>query len=211
MTNVDWVAWHDSYDHPDSPLSRRLATVRRLISEALDRAPEGPINIISACAGQGRDLNVAIAGHPRRGDTRARLVELDPRNAERARADATAAGLSGVDVVTGDAARTDNYIGYAPAHLVLMCGVYGNISDADVERTVGFCRQLTAAGGTVIWTRARWEPDLFPRICDWYEERGFERLWVSEPVVGPGVGVHRFAGAPDPLEPGAVMFEFTRA
>jgi hypothetical protein len=52
--------------------------------------------------------------------------------------------------------------------------------------------------------------DLVPRICDWFEDRGFERLWLSEPEVGYGVGAHRFAGTPEPLVPSARMFTFTR-
>jgi hypothetical protein len=212
MSNVskqDWVTWHTEYDEPGSVLSLRLAAIQRLITEALDRAPAGPLKAISMCAGQGRDLIGALAGHSRRGDTAAVLVELNSLNAERARADATAAGLSGVEVVTGDAARTDNYVGYVPAYLVLVCGVFGNMSDANVERTIGYCTQLCATGGTVIWTRGRWEPDLFPQVCTWYEERGFERLWVSEPGFPAGVGAHRFMGTPEPLELGSAMFDFT--
>jgi hypothetical protein len=179
VTVSDWYTWHDDYADSGSGLSRRLAAVQEQIRAALDRAPDGPITTISLCAGQGNDLIGALAGHPRAGDVRARLVELDPRNTAVARDLADEAGLSGIDVVTGDAALTDNYAGYVPADLVLVCGVYGNMSDADVERTVGYCTQLCATGGTVIWTRGRWEPDLLPRICGWYEERGFERVWVG--------------------------------
>ena len=209
MTEQDWYTWHDEYADPGSGLSRRLAAVQEQIRSALDRAPDGPLNAISLCAGQGRDLIGALAGHPRADDVRARLVELDPRNTAVARDLAGEAGLSGIEVLTGDAALTDNYAGYVPAYLVLACGVYGNMSDADVERTVGYCTQLCATGGTVIWTRGRWEPDLLPRICDWYEERGFERLWVSDPRFAAGSAAHRFTGTPEPLEPGATMFDFT--
>ena len=209
MTVSDWYTWHDEYADSGSGLSRRLAAVQEQIRDALDRAPDGPLTAISICAGQGRDLIGALAGHPRADDVRARLVELDPRNTALARDLAADAGLSGIDVVTGDAALTDNYAGYVPAYLVLVCGVYGNMSDADVERTVGYCTQLCATGGTVIWTRGRWEPDLLPRICDWYEERGFGRVWVSDPGFRAGVATHRFNRTPEPLEPGATMFDFT--
>ncbi|MFK0022875.1 hypothetical protein [Streptomyces sp. NPDC090798] len=70
-----------------------------------------------------------LAGHPRRGDVRARLVELDGRNAEMAVRAAGAAGLSGVEVVVGDAASTDHHQDLAPADLVLLCGVLGNLTD----------------------------------------------------------------------------------
>src|SRR5271154_2837323 len=72
-----WVAWHDAYDDPSSPLSARLATVQSHIEEALDRAPAGEVRVVSICAGQGRDLVGVLAGHRRRTEVRARLVEAD--------------------------------------------------------------------------------------------------------------------------------------
>ncbi len=210
MTQPDWLSWHDDYDQPGSPLARRLAAVQDRIRIALDAAPPGPLRAVSMCAGQGRDLIGALAGHPRRADVKARLVELDERNATIARQSAAAAGLDGVEVVTGDAALISNYAGLVPAYLVLVCGVFGNMTDADVERTIGYCRQLCAHGGTVVWTRGRFEPDLVPQICEWFAGHGFEELWVSEPGVGYGAGAHRFTASPEPLEAGARMFIFDR-
>jgi hypothetical protein len=206
----DWLAWHEAYDRPDSSLARRLAVVRERISVALDQAPPGPLRVLSLCAGQGRDLIPALAGHARRDDVTARLVELDERNAAIARLSAASAGLDKVEVVTGDAAVTASYAGLAPAYLVLMCGLFGNISDTDIERTVGFAAGLCARGGTVLWTRARGEPDLVPVICRWFAERRFEQLWVSGPDARYGVGAHRHIADPSPLDPDARMFRFIR-
>jgi len=208
VTERDWYAWHADYDVPGAALARRLAAVQEQVRTALDGARPGPLRAISVCAGQGRDLIGALAGHPRRYDVRARLVEIDPRNADAARQAARVAGLPEVEVVTGDAARTDAYARMAPADLVLVCGVFGNITDADIERTVSYCTQLCARDGTVVWTRGRWAPDLLPRICDWFAGRGFEELWVSDPDEGWGAAAHRFTGTPDPLEQGARMFTF---
>jgi hypothetical protein len=61
----------------------------------------------------------------------------------------------------------------------------------------------------VVWTRGRWEPDLVPQVCAWFEERGFERVWLSDPRYGQCCGAHRLTGAPAPLERGTVMFAFT--
>jgi hypothetical protein len=94
----------------------------------------------------------------------------------------------------------------APADLVLACGVFGNIRDADIERTVDTCSQLCGTGGTVIWTRHRGAPDRVPVICEWFEERGFDRQWLPE--AGFGVGAHRFTGEPRPLAAGLRMFDF---
>ncbi len=204
----DWAAWHEAYDDPGTPLARRLVAVQTRITEALDQAPPGPMTAISICAGQGRDLIGVLRGHPRGGDVTARLVELDPRNADTARQLAADAGLTQVEVVTGDAARTDAYAGLIPAWLVLACGVFGNITDEDVARTVRCCAGLCAAGGTVVWTRGRREPDLIPQICEWFAAEGFELIGVSEPGTRWGVGAHRFAGTPRPLPAGQPMFTF---
>ncbi|MDG4773803.1 hypothetical protein [Solwaraspora sp. WMMD792] len=100
---------------------------------------------------------------------------------------------------TLDAARSAHYAGAVPADLVLLCGVFGNIADVDVARVVAAAPQLTAAGGTVIWTRHRREPDLVPRILEWFAVAGFVQVWLSEKSEGYGVGVHRFAGVPAAL------------
>jgi hypothetical protein len=88
--------------------------------------------------------------------------------------------------------------------------MFGNMTDDDIRRTIGFRAQLCAHGGTVIWTRRRQEPDQVPRICDWFAEGGFALVWVSDPAEGWGVGAHRFTANPAPLERGARMFRFTR-
>jgi hypothetical protein len=208
MAQQDWHAWHDDYDNADTTLARRLAVVQERIRDALADAPSGPLRVVSMCAGQGRDLIGVLAGHPRRDDVTARLVELDPRNTAEARQAAKDAALDQIEVVTADASLTDSYAGLVPAHLVLACGVFGNITGDDISRTIGYCTQLCAPGGTVVWTRYRKSPDLVPQICNWFGERGFELLWVSEPDSGFGVGAHRFAGQPRPLAMGEQMFTF---
>lgn len=208
MAGRDWLAWHDAYDDPGSQLSRRLAAVQARIAAALDGAPAGPLRAIGMCAGQGRDLIPVLASHPRGRDVTARLVERDPGLAATARKAAADAGLPGVEVVTGDASLTDAYAGVAPADLVLVCGVFGNITDADIRRTVGCCAQLCATGGMTVWTRARKPPDLVPRICGWFGDNGFELSWLSDPEAGFGVGVHRFTAQPRPLVRGLRMFGF---
>jgi hypothetical protein len=185
-----------------------LRVVRERIGIALDGSAPGPVRVASLCAGQGRDLLGVLADHPRRADVRALLVELDPENTAVARETARAAGLSGVEVVTGDAALTDHYVDLVPADLVLACGIFGNIGDDDIHRTIGFCASLCATGGTVVWTRHRNTPDRVPLICEWFEQSGFTRDWLSTPDTVFGVGAHRHTGAPHPLPRGETMFTF---
>ncbi len=149
-----------------------------------------------------------LAAHPRGREVTARLVELDPRLAAQAAASARSAGLPLVEVVTADAGLIDCYADLAPADLVLICGVFGNITDEDIEATIGYTPQLCATGATVIWTRHRDPPDLVPQVGAWFEARGFEPRWLSHPEAGYGVGAHRFAGVPQPVVPGARLFTF---
>jgi hypothetical protein len=186
-------------------LQRRLALVQRHIRATLDAAPPGPIRVVSVCAGQGHDLIGGLDGHPRARDVQARLVELDPGNCDAARAHAPA----GVEVVTGDAAATDAYRGAVPADLLIVCGVFGNISGADIARTIGFLPSLSAPGATVIWTRHRRPPDRTPDVRKWFIDAGFtEVAFEGEEGFVFGVGVNRLARDPEPFEPGKQMFEF---
>ncbi|NIK59772.1 SAM-dependent methyltransferase [Kribbella shirazensis] len=203
-SSMDWQAWHKQYDDPGSDLSRRLEVVKTQVRAALDRAPDGPVPVIKLCAGQGRDLLDVLEDHPRRADVHARLVELDPVLAATARERAP----EQVEVITGDASLTHQYDGMVPAELVLLCGIFGNITAEDIRRTIAASPQLCRTGATVIWTRHREEPDLVPTICRWFEADGFEEVWVSEKEAGFGVGVHRFTGVPEPLVKGQRLFSF---
>jgi hypothetical protein len=204
----DWLSWHNKYNNPNSQLAGRLRTVQIQIRAILDDSPSGPLSVIVLCAGQGQDLLEVLVDHPRRDDVRARLVELDERNAEVAEEKARASGLRHVQVITGDASLADQYLGIAPAHLVLICGVFGNIIDDDIRFTIDSCSQLCRTGGAVIWTRNRRAPDRVPLICEWFKQRGFDLRWLSEQDSVFGVGVHRFTRETQPLIAGMRMFTF---
>lgn len=206
----DWQGWHDHYDRPGSSLAARLAVVQQQISRALTSAPSGPIRVVSACAGQGRDLLGALVDHPRAGDVAARLVELDEGNVAHARGAIATAGLAGVDVVRGDAGLTDTYVGAVPAEVVMMCGVFGNITHDDVRATIAELPSLCAPGATVIWTRYPPPGDVLQHVCAWFDEAGFEQvvLVTGEGRQRFGVGVHRLTAAPRPLQPGVRLFTF---
>ena len=200
----DWRAWHADYD-ADTPLAQRLVIVQRAIAHALDASPLGLINVVSMCAGEGRDLLGVLREHGRAGDVRARLVELDPELAARARAAAPAT----VEVVCGDASQTDMYAGAVPANLVLVCGVFGNIADDDIQRTIGTLPSLCASDAFVVWTRHRRPPDRTVDIRRWFAEAGFtERGFTGHPDFLFGVGVQQLTRAPDDFAPGERMFEF---
>lgn len=205
----DWVAWHAAYQQPNSGMSWRLGIVQGRIRAYLGDAAPGPIRAISLCAGQGLDLIGALERHPRAEDVTARLVELDPYNADAARLSAQGAGLRGVEVVTGDASDTSAYRGAVPAQLVLACGIFGNISDSDIRTTVSALPGLCAPEAVVIWTRHRREPDLTPQIRRWFQEAGFEEVgFDAHPVGVQSVGACRLARPPDPYRAGVKLFTF---
>ncbi|HVB91242.1 MAG TPA: class I SAM-dependent methyltransferase family protein [Acidimicrobiales bacterium] len=206
-----WVRWHEPYEDPASALSVRLALVQSMVGAVLDAAGPGPIRVVSLCAGQGRDVIEVVAGHRRAGDVSALLVELDPALVASARARAAAAGVSSqVSVVQGDASLGHHYAGSVPADLVLVCGVFGNISDADIAATVGALPGFCAPGASVVWTRHRRPPDATPGIRRLFTAAGFEEVAFEAPP-GPyvmSVGRHRLVGAPGRFDPGLKLFTF---
>lgn len=208
---TDWVDWHSPYADPRSSLSRRLEVVQRHIGRFLEGCSSRSPRAVSLCAGDGRDLLEVLARHPRGPRVRALLVELDPDLAARARERAASARLDAITVICADAAVTDVYAGAVPAELVLLCGVFGNISDDDVQRTVASLPQLCAPDATVIWTRHRRNPDLTPRIREWFASADFREHAFDSP--GPNawsVGMHSFQGNPQQLARGRRLFNFIR-
>lgn len=222
----DWVQWHEGYASPATSLSRRLEVVRRDLRRALGTSPsepDGTRRIISVCAGDGRDVLPVIAEHDRR--IRALLVELDPALAQRARDTADDLGLTGVDVRTADAGDTATYAGVAPAHVLLACGVFGNVSVDDVRRTIAALPALLVPDGIVIWTRARGaDPntdagtdagtdvaDASLAVRDLFAEHGFTELSFTRPDDARfRVGMHRLAGPVRRDPPSGRLFTFVR-
>jgi hypothetical protein len=210
VVTTDWGQWHDGYAMPGSGLGDRLAAVRAQIDRRLDATAPDPVRVVSACAGDGRDLLGVLAGRGDADRVTALLVEKDVGLSARAR---DVAGLlpAQIDVRQADAAQSDVYAGAVPAELVLLCGIFGNVSDADVQATVDAAPQLCAPGAEVIWTRHRRAPDLTPSIRGWFAAAGFEEV----AFVAPGsdewsVGVHRLVAEPSPLELGCHWFTFLR-
>ena len=194
----DWVAWHRDYEDPASPLSMRLECVKYYLAEAIDRAPSGPVQLVSLCAGQGHDVIGVLPDHTRRDDVRAVLVEADGYNARVARDRAAEAGLVQVEVRQADAGSVASFADALPADVLLLCGIFGNVSDADIRRTAQAAPQLCADGATVIWTRNRRAPDLTPQLRAWFVESGLAEVGFV-PVETDrltAVGVNQLTGRP---------------
>ena len=209
MGSTDWDAWHEDYADPGSNLSERLDVIQRLIADWLDETAPEPVTVMSSCAGDGRDLLGALDGRPDAGRVRATLLEADPRNADRAKIRARA--LTGVEVRCTDASNSSGYDGIVPADLVLLCGIFGNVSDQDVHRLIATAPQFCKPGALLLWTRHRGAPDLTPQIRAWFAEHDFtEQDFVAPEDNFYSVGAHRFAGEPEPLVPDRQLFTFLR-
>jgi hypothetical protein len=209
----DWVAWHEAYEDPASSLSTRLRLVQEHVAGAVTAAPPGPVRLVSLCAGQGHDVAGALADHPRRSDVRAVLVEASPHNAALARVRLREAGVAHAEVREADAGRVSNYADALPARVLLLCGIFGNVSDEDIEHAAHAAPALCAAGAMVIWTRNRRPPDLTPQIRAWFASSGFDEIAFEGPDTETmtGVGVCRLR-EPSPLPlPARPLFTFRAA
>lgn len=206
----DWVGWHAGYDDPASALSVRLRRVRAHLADAIAVAPAGPVRLVSLCAGQGHDVLGVLPDHPRRDDVSAVLVEADAHNAGQARRHAQEAGLAQVEVRVADASMVDSFADALPADVLLLCGIFGNVSDDDVKTIVTAAPALCTVGATVIWTRHRRSPDLTPQLRAWFAEQGFDEVAFESLDTGKptAVGVSRLRRRTAATPPGHRLFTF---
>lgn len=197
----DWHEWYRGYDDPTSSQSRRLEVVMECVRNALNLNPQA--RLLSLCSGDGRDTLPILEEFPQ---VRATLVELEPELAATARANARA----DVDVRTADAGTTASYRDVAPVDVLLVCGVFGNIYDQDVERTVNALPDLLRSDGVVIWTRgdrklndpSRVPGDPSERARMLFQARGFDELAFIRPDDARfRVGVARWTGTPGVAQP----------
>ena len=101
-----------------------------------------------------------------------------------------------------------------PADLLLLVGIFGNISDDDIRSTVAAAASLCAPGAHVLWTRGTTigDRDLTPAIRGWFAEAGFTELdfAVHDGDGHPSVGFARLDVSPAAFEPGKRLFTFLR-
>jgi hypothetical protein len=183
----DWVGWHADYGDPTSSLSRRLSVVRQFLRHALarlDQVTQGEdLHITSMCAGDGRDVLHVLRSTPPKRAVSVDLIELDPILAERARDAASVVRGARVAVHQNDAGEPTTYLDLARADLLLVCGVFGNISSSDVRTVIDLLPRLLNDSGIVIWTRGHHggEPDPSLAIRQLMQDTGFAELAFTAP------------------------------
>ncbi|AFY45794.1 class I SAM-dependent methyltransferase family protein [Nostoc sp. PCC 7107] len=206
----DWYEWHDLYK-TEPRLQQRLEIVREFIGYSLNASPDGAIRIVSVCAGDGRDLLGTLENHPRRNDVHARLVELNPQLVERGRATIESLGLAKqIEFINGDAAIANNYVGAVPADIVIACGVFGNLTEAELNRLLDNLSFLSKPGAFVIWTRGHSNGIPYSEnVRKVLSTSGSAEVNFKITATGDmGVGLHRYFGEslPQPKEQQLFVF-----
>lgn len=138
-------------------------------------------------------------------------MELHPSIAERA-AKAAADLPARVEVRRLDAGFTDAYIDAVPADLVLLVGIFGNIADADLFRTIDAAPQLCRPGATLLWSRGRGHRDLSAEIRARFAAAHFleDDFATLDGGNRPALGAVRYDGPATELIAGQRLFTFVR-
>ena len=137
------------------------------------------------------------------------LVELNPANVAEARRRAQAAGLDNLEVLEGDAGLSENYPSAGRASLVVVSGVFGQLSMEDVVRTITLLTEICKTGGSVIRTTYEVLSEKQVAIEGHFADHAFEQVGF-ELTSGKTYGVvqHRYRGEPQPLSHPARIFTY---
>ena len=186
----DWRTWHESYDDPASSLARRLQVVRRRLDEVLDLVASPAPRLLALCAGDARDVIPVLAARADGGQVDAVLVEFDEDLATRAANAADSAGLERVVVRHGDAGDPASFGDVVPVHVLMLCGIFGNVDHATVADIARAVPTMVFPGGYVIWTRGGGRPvDRRPEVRHWFIEAGMPEVSFDGEPEPYGVGV----------------------
>ncbi len=209
---MDWDHWYQQYDQSPS-LQARLGIVREQIAATLDQCAAGPINILSICAGDGRDVVGALAGHARRADVAAWLLDTHAESIARGQAAAAAAALEGpLHVRQCDAGRAQSYGDLERADLVMLSGFLGHLRHDEAAGLIASLPMLIKPGGAVLWNRHLVMNDgrtQVPAIRALLQQASFEETYFQTTAEdGFAVGRARFKGNVAILDPEKIFFEF---
>lgn len=202
---TDWLAWHDGYADAGSSLARRLDVVRRRIGEALDASARRPVRVLSLCAGDGRDVLPELVARPSL-PVSVVLIELDFQLADAARRHAAC-----VEVRQADAGDWASFADALPVDVLLLCGIFGNVSTGDIRATIESVPSMLARDGVVVWTRGWFRhEDLRPQIRQWFVDAGLEEIAFDGDPERFGVGVARVGTTSNDRPTAGRLFRFIR-
>jgi hypothetical protein len=187
----DWLTWHEAYDDPSRSLARRLEVVRRRLGAVLDAAAGERRQVLSLCAGDGRDVIPVLAAREAPWSIPALLIERNQALACRATEAGVSSGLGAVEVRCADAGDPDSFADVLPVDVLLLCGIFGNIEHERVKDVIDIVPHLLAKNGFVIWTRGGSEPDRRPEIRSWFRTAGLDEVSFDAAPEMFGVGVNQ--------------------
>src|SRR5215475_2953214 len=125
---MDWATWHDLYE-VSTPLKERLLAVREQIAAAAAKVTGQSLHLVSICAGDGRDVIGTFAAADARHDVHATLIESHPALVARGQAAVAQLGLARrLTFRCADATQSSTYVDLRPAHLIVLSGVFGNLT-----------------------------------------------------------------------------------
>ncbi|RBP48046.1 amino acid adenylation domain-containing protein [Roseimicrobium gellanilyticum] len=209
---MDWTNWHQLYD-AGMGISARLRLVEEQLRAAVEACQPGPVRILSICAGDGRDIFGAFAGHPRSQDVHAVLIDTDAAGLQRAETWAVEAGMGGrIQTLCADATSGANYRGVTHADIVLVSGVLAHVSEASIPGLIQSLPMLLQTGGWLIWNRhlvLNRGSEHVSLLRDLLRSTGFkEEVYELTSPKGFAVSSARYHGAMLPLDEQRVLFDF---
>ena len=207
----DWEKWHTLYNDSDSGLAKRLRLVQESISNCLPNTIEDGFQIIDICSGDGRDLLDLLTHYPAREQVHSYLVELDERLAKESERIASEKDLQNVTVINGDASLLSTYEEVPRADLILLCGVFGNISSDDICHTIETLPQLSKQGTRVIWTHHLRQPEAVPAIQNLFITNEFSEVDLkATDDQSYAIATYEFRGSPKYLDGNTRLFTFIK-
>ena len=98
-----------------------------------------------------------------------------------------------------------------PADIVVLVGIFGNISDADIARTIAAAPAMCRPGAVVLWSRGRQGGDRTDEIRRRFVAAGFAEIGLDtlDRDGHPTVGAMRFVDKTEPM-PTHRLFTFLR-
>jgi hypothetical protein len=187
--------------------------LREQIAAAAAKGTGKSLHLVSICAGDGRDVIGTFAAFDARQDVHATLIESHPALVTRGQAAVDQLGLAGrITFRCADATQSSTYVDMRPAQIIVLCGVFGNLKERDVQRLIAALPSLCARDASVIWTRTLVDDGekatQIIRKC--FVAADFtEEVLVRTPLGFFAVGTHAFRGVRRPLPAHSTLFEFT--
>jgi hypothetical protein len=192
---------------------QRLRVVKVHLAECLNDAAQGPLRLVSLCAGDGRDVIDVLQSNRRRNDVGAWLVELNGQSIADGALHMKASGLEKlVNFIHADATDYLTYQTLVPCDIILLCGVWGHVPVNERALLVRALASFSKPGGSLIWTRGISRGmDRLNEIQSQFANSSWERVRLSfTPNDKWAISTHRYCGPSLELPASGRIFNFRK-